>query len=595
MKLDSVKFGRVDGGQFDSLEPTQIPKNGWARAYNFLSYGGRMNRRPGSAPFGKTTPPIASAITCIPVTGLVGAATGFEDWALMVISKTCEVALLKPSGAWGVKLTQLPGGSVVSDEMPWCARQRNGIVYAGRRNSGGLKRIEGGEWTNAGRPAPTAGATAAWAASGGTLTANAFRVAYTLYDSVTGYEGNGTEISVTGAPASNGKIQVASLQPPDASVKFTHYAIYMTQADGATFYLHQLLAKASTSVELTAAPSGSTTLSTRNGLPDSNGIGFEIWNERGWIITSKHLFYSDLQKIESYSAVQDLPFNPDDNDEHTTVYGWGDYLVVAKRRAMVLLEGVDRTSWNQRLWTEMSGCVAPQSMRDCEGELVWLGEDGFCTATIGTLPALISNETVRAALKSMDRSQQDIVTAETIPSLNLYVATFPRKDGSWGGVAYNWKKKAWSEIEFPAKPRYLYTGFDETGAVRIFAIMDSSVQPYVVFEGKTDDGSAIESFLVSSAPDLDGPRLSSLESVALLCSATRSPVEFTVIRDTSDSSAPLPVSLLGDPGWKRVKLGTVGMKGSQLQLKIRYAGPDDFWVSDMEWEVLQTAYERRTY
>jgi len=602
VKIATVKFERVDGGQFDSLEPSRIPKNGWARAFNFLPYASRMNRRAGSAPFSKSTPTIggvANAVSvCIPVKDIIGAASGYDDWALLAITEKFDVALIKPSGVWGAKLTQLPGGSVVADAMPPFLRQRNGIVYAVRRNSGGMKRIEGNEWTNAGRPAPGTGAAAAWAASG-SLSANARRIAYTYYDSVTTYEGNAVEITVTGTPTTSWKIAVTGLQPASADVKWTHYRVYMTQADGAIFYPVALVAKASTAVDLTADSTSAETLSARNGLPSTSAIGFEIWNERGWLLTPKDLFYSPIAKVESYSPAQNLPFNPDDNDEMVVAYGWGDTLVVARRRSIVMLEGVDRTSWNQKLWTESAGCVAPHSMRDCEGQLVWLSEDGFCTATAGSAPTLASSVTVKAALKNMDLSRRDLVVAETLPDLGLYVASFPRKDGSWGGVAYNWKSNsgAWSEFEFPARPRWIYTGFDSSGAVRVFAVMSSGSQAHVVFEGLTDDGSPIDAELISGAPETGGPKLSGVKSVALLCGSTRYPVTVSQYREgnTTTPACSRTTSLRGDPGWKRVPLGGLAFLGTQLQVGIRYQGTDDFWVSDLAWDVGVSEYERGMY
>ena len=597
MKLDTVRWAGVDGGQYDSLEPSRIPKNGWARAYNVLPYAGRMGMRPGSSPFGKTTPTVTDPIACVAVKDLEGAPAGFEEWALLVIGRTCDVALMNAQGKWSDKLQQLPGGSVVDDEMPWVLRQRGHAVYAARRNSGGLKRIGGSSWTGAGHPVPGAGATASWSGSGGSLSANTYRVAYTYYSEEDDHEGNGIEITVTGTPAANGKIVVPSggsgLQPAASDVHYSHFRVYMTQPGGAIFYKHTDVPKATTGVELTTNPTSSQVMPTRYGLPDSNGIWFEIWNERGWVLTKQKLLYSDFSQPEGYAGVQNLPFNPDDNDEMTTGYGWGDYLVVARRRSMVLLEGNDRTTFKQKLWTEMAGSIAPHAMKDCEGELVWLSEDGFCSATVGEQPKLISNTTVKKALARMDKTRADLVVGETLPDLNVYVAAFPRTDGSWGGVAYNWRSKAWSEFEFPAKPLYIYTGFDSTGAVRIFAIMASGAQPYVVFEGNTDDGSLVSMELISLAPDTGGPKLAGVKSVALLTSATRYPVTIKVYRD-GDTSTPIAsrtVSLKGDSGWKRISLNP-SKKGTQLQVGISYRGADPFWVSDMAWVTLQTDYER---
>lgn len=599
MKVDTVKWAGVDGGQFDSLDPARVPKNGWSRAFNFLPHSGKMNLRAGSEPFALTESPIGDPISCVPVKGLLNAPAAFADWALLVIDKTCGVALVNSLGAWGTKLTPIVGGSIISDEMPWITRQRNGIVYAVRRNSGGMKRIEGTEWTLAGRPTPTVtdagGATAAWA-SGGSLTSNVFRVGYTYYDSATGYEGNMKEIPVSGTPGAGKKIAITGLETAPADVKYTHFSIYATQADGAIFYWVANVAKAVFTYDFGSAPTSTQVAPTRMGIPDDDAIGFEIWGERGWLITEKDLFYSDFGKIEGYSSIQNLPFNPDDNDEMTTVYGWGDYLVVAKRRAMVLLSGYDRTTFEQKLWTEMSGCVAPHSMRDCEGELVWLSEDGFCSAAPGQAPKLISNTTVRAALSNMDPEKVDLVVADTLPDLSLYVAAYPRVDGSWGGVAYNWKSSAWSEFEFPSRPRFIYTGFDATGAVRIFAVMSGSPQPYVLFEGSTDAGYAIEGELVSGAPDTGGVKLAGVSNVALLCAPTRYPVTVGVYRDgdLGTSIGEREVNLRGDYGWKRILLPRAKL-GTQLQVKVSYQGKDPFWIADMEWSVVSTTYERGMY
>lgn len=598
MKLETVKWAGVEGGQYDSLEPNKIPKNAWARAYNFLPGKGQMTVRAGSAPFGKTAPPISGATTCFAVKNLHAAPVGFDGWALLVLSKTCEVALVNGAGVWGTPLTKLPGGSVPTDEMPWTVRQRNGIVYAVRRYAGGIKRIEGDVWTGAGRPAPSAaGVTVTPSGTGGSLSNNAYRVGYSLYDEVTGLEGNGTLLGTYTTGGGSGKLAVTGLQAPSADVKYTHFQMYLSQPAGATLYASTLVPKASTSVDLTADPTSSQTMPTRMGLPPTDAVDFEIWGERGWVVTPRHLYYSDFGKIEGYSAVQDLPFQPDDNDEMTAVCGWGNYLVVAKRRAMVLLEGQDLTTFQQALWTDMAGCVAPHSMKDCEGELVWLSEDGFCSATAGGPPRLISDTTVKKALAQMDRTRMDLVVADTLPDLKLYVALYPLSGPEglepWGGVAYNWQTKAWSEFSLPKRPLYIYTGFDATGAVRVFALCADAAQPYVVFEGSTDDGAELEAELVSLSPDTGGPKLAGVRSVSLLTAPTRYPIEVKVYRD-GDTSTPIDgrtVRFKAERGWKRINLAARRL-ATELQVAIRYKGADPFWVSDMTWDVVQTGLER---
>jgi hypothetical protein len=265
---------------------------------------------------------------------------------------------------------------------------------------------------------------------------------------------------------------------------------------------------------------------------------------------------------------------------------------------MVLLSGIDRTTWDQGLWTEMAGCTAPHSMRDCEGELVWKGEDGFYTATLGAPPKLASNQTVANALSRLDRTKEDLIVAETLPDLKLYIASFPRTDGSWGGVAYSWASKAWSEFEFPSKPLFIYTGFDTTGAVRVFAIMETSEQPYLIFEGKTDDGSAIASELISNAPDTGGPLLAGIKEVSLLCAASLYPLTLSCYIDGNTTTPAVParsVSPQGDEGWKTFATGGLKKLGTQLQLGIHYQGADDFWIADMSWLVGRTKYQRTVY
>ena len=601
MKRGLVQWARVDGGQYDSVEPAAIPQNGWARLVNWLTFGGRIIRRGGSVQMSLGASPIPTASAVIPVVGLYNAPSGAEDWCAVAASKIGTFGLLKANKLWEGVITRYGSEVSDSDDMPWVMKQRNGVVYALRRNAGKMKRIEGQGWWDAGRPAPTTKATANNpVATGGSLSDGTYLFAYTYYDSVTGQEGNGSpqeSITLSGGGSAQ-KCDVSAFTAPPATSKTTHLRLYMSQLDGAVLYWHQDIAVGSlpATITVTAAPVSFETLPTRNAEPYSGATWFELWRDRGWITDGEYVRYTDFNKPECFSAIQDVSFNPDDGDKVTTIYGWGDVLVVAKRRAMILLAGIDRTSFEQKLWTEMVGCVAPHSMKDCEGTLVWLGEDGIYAAEgPAGQPKNISNQTVKAALATMSLAKRDTAVGEVIPGLGVYVLSFETAAGGRSGLAYSWTSKAWSELSFPQGVTYLVSGFDETAATRTMACVTANAIVYAILEGADDSGSLVSAIAVSRGIQGEGGGVMAVEGVRALMSPTRYPMTLKAYND-GDLSSPVAVREarpIGDQGWSEFALISKSNPAAEVQVALEYSGRDQVWISDFAVEVLSCAGRRR--
>ena len=612
MERKPLRFGAIDGGQYDSLEPSTIPKNGWKRVINLLPYNERLNLREGQRMISLNDPTVTDGTALIPVTNLRGHVNG-QEYAILVAGKLGSWAFVDQYGLWDSTISALPSITVTigDDEMPWTLRQYKGAVYACRRNAG-LMRVEGTSWGPAGRPAPPDALElddpyiappdvippAEPPASGNV------RFRYTYYDADTGNEGNPSPEFQVLAWDGLGPYNLTNFAAPDGYYA-THYRVYATKLDGGVFFPIGDAPVASTEFAIDfddwfvdgAISFGSVALSLRNGMPPATSKCFEIWNERGWLSDGETLLYSAIQTIEGYSSIQNLPFDPNDNDSIQVLYAWGDYLVVAKRRSMVLLQGFDRTSFEQKLWTKNAGCIAPHSMKNCEGKLVWLGDAGFYSAGAGEDPTIISSKQVAEALATGDPERMDLAVADIIPDKQLYIFAYPKANSAaWGGLCLNWRTGSWTEFDFPSDPKFIFNGFDQKLLPRTLALVSSNAQVYGLFETGDDSGQVIVWSALSGAPDTGGGSLAGLASVSLLTAPSRYPVTVRAFRDGQPSIIrERTVRLNSEPGWKEVDISTMRRLGTQLQVEISGAHRGPFWIADMEWDILVTSMRRRTF
>jgi hypothetical protein len=415
---------------------------------------------------------------------------------------------------------------------------------------------------------------------------------------VTGQDGNASPeetITLSGGTTTQ-KFTLGSFTAPASTVKCSHFRVYMSQLGGSVLYFLQDVALATSSIAVTAPPSSVETLSTRNAEPYSDATWFEIWKDRGWLTNGTWVRYTDFNKPECYSAIQDVTFAPYDGDKVTTIYGWGDVNVIAKNRAMVLLTGIDRSSFEQRMWTDMVGCVAPHTMRDCEGVLIWRGEDGIYKAEgPGASPKNVSNQTVKAFLARTKLSSRDTSAAEVIPSLGLYILTCEMADGSFGGLAYNWNANAWSELSFPQGITLPLSAFDSTGATRTLACVQANASVYSVFEGKDDDGASVEAIATTRALADEAGGFLGVEGVRLLMSETRFPIEIGVFNDGIRTAyvSNRVARPIGDKGWQEFAINSRRNTAAEVQVDLIYTGRDEVWISDMAVDLLAHAATRR--
>jgi hypothetical protein len=621
-------FDRLTKGQYDSVQPVDVPSGAWARAVNFLPYNRRLNRRGGSDKFSldsrdatMTTP----VVSVIPVSGLANPATSLEEWALCTITRAGEVEFVNPSGSWMGILATGSAALVPEDEMPWRMIVRNSRVYAVRRLGGRMRRIEGGVWRDAGRPPPISAPTLAVSGSGSNLTAGDYKVAYGYYDTATGYYGNpGPSDTIT--VAAGQQIDVTNLVGKSTAYFADKIVVWVSQPDGETLFEQQQVsapdAPATTTATITDPPAGDVA-PTRNLQPSANATWVEEWGERFWWAVASKMHYSPVGEFESYSEAQALEFEKGSGSDISVIYSWGDKLVVAKRRKIFKLVGFDRTSWETKPWSTKIGCTAPHSMRNCEGRLIFKSEDGFAISEEGEEPQIISSDTVGEELKTLDHAREDLTYAEVWPEQSIYMAVFPKKreatpitrevdrrqsnpgrrraqppdiqpesTNAWGGIVYNWKQKAWATVQFPAEPRSLRLGYDLNGNTRLFAVMNDHPQVYTIFEGNTDDGAPIICGLMSGAPRLteEPGQLASIHSLRILTSGTRWPLTFKIFGDDNrvDAIGEVTTNIEDDTGWKRISIDNMEDPRTQLQVYMEYEGRDPFWIAEWAWDTMPT-------
>ena len=604
--LRPVKFDTLVKGMYDAVEPGDVPNGGWASARNYIPYNKRMNRRGGLVRFTLDTRGNNAAstsgedqiVSVLPISDLHNAAAGCEDWALATISREGEVEFSNPAGSWKGIVTTGAAATVTSDEMPWRCIIRNNRVYAVRRDASRMRRIEGDVWRDAGRPAPSAAPTLGSPVDGSsTLVAGTYQVAYGYFDSETGYYGNPGPTAEVVVDAGD-RIGLDDLEGKSTAFFATHIAVWCSQVDGQALFLATTVtapdAPAVTFANITSPPVGQSAPS-RNLQPSAEATWLEEWGERFWWAVGSKLHYSPIGEFEAYSDIQAIEFEKGSGSDISVIYSWGNKLVVGKRRKMFLMAGFDRSSWEKKPWATKLGCVAPHSMRNCEGKLIFKSEDGFAMSEDGEEPRIISNDTIDKYLEKLDTTREDLTYAEVWPEHNIYAAVFPFKAGEerqWGGIVYNWKDKAWAIMEFEAQPRALRLGYDGDGATRIFAVMNTGQQAFTLFEGDNDDGDVISARLLSGAPKLteEGGFLASIHSIRALMGKSRWPITVNIYGDGNLDTpiASTTVNTEDDESWKRISIDNLDDPRLQLQVEIIYEGKDPFWISEWEWTVNDT-------
>ena len=118
MERKPVKFGRIDGGQYDSLDASSVPQNGWKRVVNLLPYNERLNLREGQQKVSVGTPTVTGSTCLAPVTGINNLPADYADYAILVGTSLGQWAYVSQYGIWDDPVTQLFAGSVTEDDMP---------------------------------------------------------------------------------------------------------------------------------------------------------------------------------------------------------------------------------------------------------------------------------------------------------------------------------------------------------------------------------------------------------------------------------------------------------------------------------------------
>lgn len=592
MQIKKVPFNDVDGGQFDALEPSSVPAGAWQRLVNFLPYRRRINVRGGFTRVSKTTLTggAADLTSCLPAPGLyAGASADYTDeWAMVAGASSTGFYLLSRLGKWIRQITNNVGGSINLDAMPWKMEMLSSIVYAVRRNAGRMKSISADDWREAGRPAPGAFSAALGTTGGNTLQGSkTYKISYSYYDSTLGYYGpESAEVSIT-LGATPEKIELSGLDVPATSYRADQKVIWCTLGNGTRKFELAKIAGATTTYTITAEPTGEE-YSTRHEQPPSDATWWATWSQRSWWVRGSNLAYSLVDYFESYSPIQELEFDKADGEDVVVVYPWQNRLVVAKAQKMWYLEGYDRKSWEVKEWTKKAGCVAPHSMEDCDGTLVWKGADGFY-ASSGDTPVNVTTDTVASFLEDEDTSRADLSVAEVIPELGIYVCTVPLVGGGWGAVAYNWRKRAWAIIDYPTLlPIYMVRGIDYDGKSHVYAVPSSGEKVCAILEGADDDGGDITATAVSGWPaELVEPgSLVGVKEVRLLTAPTRAPVTVSVYGDGGETAiSSSTVRFSADPGWNSANVSTLRDPRSQVQVGVQYVGKGAWWLSAMAWEL----------
>jgi hypothetical protein len=244
-------------------------------------------------------------------------------------------------------------------------------------------------------------------------------------------------------------------------------------------------------------------------------------------------------------------------------------------------------------------------MQEGEGMLIWRGKDGFYTAGLGSAPINVTSESISEYLKGADPSRAELSVATIIPELGIYVCLVPMLADStavvgqrgWGAVAFNWRKRAWSVLDFPVHCHTFAAGaVDPNGVRRTYSVPQAGDAVYGLLEGGTDDGSPISAEAISGYPAglVESAELLGVKQVKLLAAATRAPIIVSVYRDGADTAASqVATNLEADAGWNTVSVSTLRNLASQVQVGIHYTGSQEgWWLSQLALVLGLTRAER---
>lgn len=447
--LQTNTFEDLGGGINAGAAPEALSPREWADARNFYPYESVARRRGGIR--------------------LLTTESGWDDQVKgmrrLKRNNGTQFFILGGLTKFGKYLDRRVDDLIVRDAIGtnpgrdlWTIQQYKNFAYGLRRYAGGIFRLDGYVQAKAGLVAPTVAHTLSSVLSGTTLAVGAYRAVYTYGNAATGYESNPSPVSNPVTLAAGSALQHSGFTFPTDPFLDTIYVYrsLVNQNNGiyyriATIPSTSFNALASTYVDFIAISGLGQQVSYNNGVPPTDLIFGDIWDERLWASNGRDVRFSEVLNVEAWGDENQIDTTPDDGFDVRGIKAWDDRVVIGKTNAINYVTGSDRRSFDVHTLSEKHGVMSHFTMKAAEGQLFFYGSGKAVYRSDGTSVVEISNPKIKPFLEAILDEDEEFLTAAVFPGLNWYVLALPGTSLEFSSLntylVYNYASNTWSVFD----------------------------------------------------------------------------------------------------------------------------------------------------
>lgn len=247
-------------------------------------------------------------------------------------------------------------------------------------NGTDAKKFDGTSVTTFGITRPTVGTMAGTPDASGSPDGT-YELRVTYGNSSTGHESSASNTATSTVTVTNKKIVMANVPvSPDAQVDRRYIYVRNTATMAAFYRAGTISDNSTTTITLDFADANLIIPApdTEQNNPPPTGAKYCCWHvSRMFVATPTAVYYSSLDKPESFDPDNVLPISPEDGQQIRSIYSAFEVLLIFKDKSVYALFGTDPNSWQVRLVLADIGCVSNNTLIAAEGSLYWLAESGL--------------------------------------------------------------------------------------------------------------------------------------------------------------------------------------------------------------------------
>jgi len=117
------------------------------------------------------------------------------------------------------------------------------------------------------------------------------------------------------------------------------------------------------------------------------------------------LYYSALGDHTDWTTANDagdITIETANGENSVTVHTYSDHIIYFKEHSLHELFGTGPTNYTMQTLSDRIGCVAPRTVKEVQGYLFWLGEEGVYIYSGGTSPQLLSYPWIQDYIDDID-------------------------------------------------------------------------------------------------------------------------------------------------------------------------------------------------